>query len=77
MSKEKAGIMKTGRKVVISPQIEQVTEITLKKCSKEIGCSHVVLVKPATWKSEMVGLASMELLDKTHFEFFIPLEADF
>ncbi|CAG8744469.1 9817_t:CDS:2 [Gigaspora margarita] len=69
MSKEKA--------VVIAPQIEQVTEITLKKCSKEIECSHVVLVKPATWKSEMVGLASMELLDKTHFEFFIPLKADF
>ncbi|CAG8472992.1 17635_t:CDS:1 [Gigaspora rosea] len=77
ISKEKAGIMKTGCKVVIAPQIEQMAEITLKKCSEDIGCSHVVFVKPAIWKSEMVGLASMELLDKTNFEFFIPLKGDF
>ncbi|CAG8732305.1 14238_t:CDS:1, partial [Racocetra fulgida] len=77
ISKEKAGIMKTGCKVVIAPQIEQVAENTLKKYSEDIGCSHVVFVKPATWKSEMVGLASMELLNKTYFELFIPLKGDF
>ncbi|CAG8838490.1 24060_t:CDS:2, partial [Racocetra persica] len=53
ISKEKAGIMKTDCKVVIAPQIEQVAENTLKKYSEDIGCSHVVFVKPATWKSEI------------------------
>ncbi|KAF0497408.1 FolC bifunctional protein [Gigaspora margarita] len=71
ISKEKAGIMKTGCKVVIAPQIEQMADIALKKCSEDIGCSHVVFAKSATWKLEMVGLAPTELLDKTHFEFFL------
>ncbi|CAG8436406.1 3830_t:CDS:1 [Diversispora eburnea] len=77
ISKEKAGIIKSGCKVVIAPQIEEASLNTLKTCIKEVGCSHSIFVTPAKWNPQKKGLASLKLLDGTLIEFYIPLGGDY
>ncbi|RHZ45356.1 hypothetical protein Glove_680g61 [Diversispora epigaea] len=77
ISKEKAGIIKSGCKVVIAPQNEEAAVNALKTCIKEVGCSHSIFVVSAKWNPQKKGFASLKLLDGTPIEFYIPLLGDY
>ncbi|CAG8495383.1 12857_t:CDS:1 [Acaulospora colombiana] len=76
ISREKAGIMKPGCKVVVSPQVEEAALVTLKNCAAEFGCSRLICVAPAERDSQKVDRASLKLLDGTPIEFHVPLLGD-
>ena len=75
IAKEKAGIIKPGAKVVISPQEEAASKVLNEKC-KEQGAAPYWLQQDITWELIQRSLDGQEVLITTpnnHYNVFLPL----